>query len=196
MIAQSELRRKIVHIILGTVLSLLYFHGVLTRGRFLALLGAVIFMFFIYLFWEIPVLHQFMLLVEREEDMKRFPGIGAIFFVVGFTLAAWLFPRDIALAAMLILTWADGVSVIAGAFGHIPFFNKKKSWEGIIAGILAGGAASLVAVSAFEGLIAATLAMFVEGIDLTIAGWRVNDNLTVPLVSGVVMVALRLIGSM
>jgi len=196
MIAQSELRRKIVHILLGTVLSLLYLYGILTRGRFLALLGGVLFMFLFYLFWEIPVLHQFMLLVEREEDMKRIPGIGAIFFVVGFTLAAWLFPHDIALAAMLILTWADGGSVIAGAFGHVPFFNRKKSWEGIIAGILAGGAASLVAVSAFEGLIAATLAMFVEGMDLEIVGWRVNDNLTVPLVSGLVMIGLRFIGSM
>ncbi|HLC74530.1 MAG TPA: hypothetical protein VJH88_01605 [Candidatus Nanoarchaeia archaeon] len=191
MITQNELRRKVVHISLGTALSLLYGMGILTRGRFLVLLGLVIFMFLLYLVWNIPVLHQFMLLVEREEDMKSFPGIGAIFFVAGFTLAAWLFPQDAALAAMLILSWADGVSVVAGAFGRVPYVNPKKNWEGIIAGIFAGGAAALVAVPAIESFLAAALAMLVEGFDVTIAGWRVSDNITVPLISGTVIVGLR-----
>lgn len=194
MISQQELRRKVVHILLGTMLSLLYMYGFLTRGRFLALLGMVLFMFLVYMFWEIPLLHQFMLLVERDEDMKQFPGIGAIYFVVGFTIAAWLFPKDIAFAAMLILSWADGVAVVAGAFGRVPFFNKKKNWEGIIAGILAGSAAALVAVAFVEAFIGAALAMLVEGMDLTIAGWRVSDNVTVPFISGLVMLGLKMIG--
>ena len=131
----KELRRKVVHILLGTALSILYLNGILTRGRFLALLGFVIFMFLIYLFWEIPGLQQFMLLVEREEDMKKFPGIGAIYFALGFTLAAWLFPRDVALAAMLILTWADGVSVVVTQ-PYIQSYEHKGSSSAIACEIM------------------------------------------------------------
>ena len=190
-IQPNELRRKVFHITLGTVLSLLYAFDILTRGRLLVLLGCVIFMFLLYLVWNIPVLHQLMLLVERDEDMRTFPGIGAIFFVAGFAVAAWLFPRDIAFAAMLILSWADGIAVIAGAFGRVPYINPKKNWEGILAGIIVGGTAALVAVSFFEAFIGAAIAMLVEGMDITVAGWRVSDNVTMPLISGLVMMGLR-----
>jgi len=40
---------------------------------------------------------------------------------------------------------------------------------------------------------AATIAMLLEGLDLKIAQWEVDDNLLIPLVSGLVMIVLGIL---
>lgn len=192
-LSSLELSRKLFHIIVGTLLAVLFYYGFLTPLRFVALLGAVTLLFLIYTQVEIPVLHQFMFYVERKENVDYFPGIGAIFFVFGMTAAAWLFPKPVATAAILILAWGDGLAGIVGPYGKFAYINPKKTWEGIFAAIAVSVAAASFVVPVLFALVASTLSMLIEGLDITLYSWRINDNLIVPVVSGAVLALLGVV---
>src|SRR3989344_8243503 len=192
-IDDGEVVRKLMHIGLGIILGLLFYFDVLGKISLLILFGFVTLMFFVYLFYKIPGLHQLMLIVERSRDMKRFPGIGAIYFVLGFVLSAWLFPKNIAVASMMVLGFGDAVTVLVGAYGQIPFFNPLKNWEGVLAAAFASSVAASFFVPIGMAIIAATVSMLVEGFDVAVFGFKLNDNVTVPVVCGTVLVLLQLI---
>jgi dolichol kinase len=182
--------RQGIHIVLGTVLAVLFAVGVLDKVYLLFFLMGVILLFLTYMVLRIPLLHQLMLYVERDSDMRTFPGIGAITFVTGIVIAAWVFPRDIALAAILIVTWGDSISVVVGKYGKTPYINSKKNWEGLVAGMIAGAIAASFAVPIYVASVAAIVSMLIEGFDFSLGSWNVDDNLLVPLLSGGVMLLL------
>ena len=189
-IEPQEVLRKMMHIGLGMTLGLLYYFDYLGKLSLLVMFVCVTLMFFVYLFYKIPGLHQLMLTVERPKDMARFPGLGAIYFALGFVLAAWLFPKNIAVASMMVLGFGDAVTVLVGAYGHVPFFNPLKNWEGILAAAFISAVAASFFVPVGMAIIASVVSMLVEGFDLKLFGFRLNDNVTVPVVCGVVLVLL------
>ncbi len=192
-ISKTEIKRQSFHIIVGTALALLFSYGYMTQLHFVALLGALVLVFFVYLFFKMPVIHQFIFYMGRRKEMSYFPGLGALFFVLGMVLSVWLFPKDIAVASLMILAWSDGVASLAGPYGKIAYINPKKTWEGIIAAIVFGAIAASFFVSFWAALAGATVAMLIEGLDITIKNWKVDDNVIVPVVAGVVMVLLGMI---
>ena len=186
-----ELARKLFHIIVGTLLAVLFYYEFLTPLRFTALLGGVTLLFLVYTQVKIPILHQFMFYVERKENY--FPGIGAIFFVFGMTAAAWLFSKPVATAAILILAWGDGIAGIVGPYGKLAYINPKKTWEGLIVAVFSSVVAASFVIPAFYAFVAASLTMLIEALDLTFRDWRINDNLIVPVVSGLVIVLVGMV---
>jgi dolichol kinase len=192
-VSKLELKRKVFHILFGTLLALLFHRGWLTKLRFVALVGLLAVIFFIYLSVKIPFLHEFMQYVEREKHMNYFPGIGAIFFVFGMTVAVWLFPKSVAVSAILILAWSDGISGIVGPYGKIAYINPRKTWEGIMAGSAVGAIAGSFFVPFGYAFAGASVAMLIEGLDIKISNWKIDDNLIIPAISGAVMVLLGII---
>jgi dolichol kinase len=189
----GEELRQILHIVLGTALILLFAFDVVGRVQLLFFLISFILLFLVYMIFRIPLLHQLMLYVERDQDMKIFPGMGAITFVTGIVVAVWVFPREIALAAMLIVTFGDSVSVLVGKYGKTPYINSRKNWEGLGAGMVAGTVTASFVVPVTVAAVAAVVSMLVEGLDLRIGQWEVDDNLFVPLLSGGIMLLLGLV---
>ena len=186
-----EVRRKLFHIATGTIIAVLLLSGWLSAFHLTLLFFGLLTIFLVYTRFRLPLIHEMLVQMEREENMRTFAGIGASFFVLGMALAAWLFPAAVAAGAILILAWGDGISGLVGPYGKLPYINHRKAWEGILAGIAAGTLAASFAVPFVQALSAAAVAMLLEGLDLKLGSWKVDDNLLIPLVAGVVMLAVR-----
>jgi len=188
---EREIKRHLFHAAFGTVLALMYYYFTFFNDdTFLILTGASIALFFVYKKFKIPILHDLMLALERPKNLKTYPGIGAILFMIGVTAAVWIYPYEIALAAILILAWGDSMGALVGVHGKLKYFNPKKTWEGVIAGTIAGTLAAMFFVPTISAFSAAGAAMLLEGLNLRIGKWRIDDNLTIPIVAGLVMLII------
>ncbi len=125
--------------------------------------------------------------------MKKFPGKGAITFFIGALLANIFFPKDIAAASMMILALGDPISHIIGIYyGKTKTkFGKRKFFEGTMFGMLAGFAGAIWFVNPSEALIASTIAMLIESIEIKLGYIDSDDNIILPVVAGIVMLLLR-----
>ena len=184
-----EFARKIFHIASGTIISLLYYYGIIGQIHLLILLAIGIILYFAYKHYKIPIIHQLVLAMERKENMKQ-AGLASILFLLGCTMTISLYSKEIATASILILAWGDSIAHIIGVHGRLPYINPKKTWEGIIAGIITGTIAAQFFVKWWISLIGTATAMLLEGLDLRIFGWKIDDNLLIPILSGLILTLL------
>ena len=88
----------------------------------------------------------------------------------------------------MILAFGDSVSRLVGPYGYLKHpFHNEKFFEGVIAGALAGFIGALFFVSWLPALIASSVSMLIEGIDLEIKKFKIDDNLMIPIVAGAVI---------
>ena len=101
---------------------------------------------------------------------------------------------DIASASIIILAFADSASYIFGVrFGRTEHpFTTKKFIEGMVAGIIAGFIAASIFVPWYEALIASTVAMIAEGIEIKVGLTDVDDNIVMPVAAAFAIWVLRL----
>jgi dolichol kinase len=107
-----------------------------------------------------------------------------IFFAVGIMLTLVLFPSPFNYASVVILTFGDGFATIFGKkIGRtvIPF-NKGKRLEGSLFGFTLAFFGALMFVNPMQALVGAVAGMLTEILPLPI-----NDNLTIPLITGSVL---------
>ena len=107
-----------------------------------------------------------------------------ILFALGVMLSLLLFPTPINYASVAVLTLGDGFATIFGRMiGRTVFpFNKGKMVEGSIFGFLFAFLGAMLFVDPIRALTAAATGMIMECLPLP-----VNDNLTVPIMSGLVL---------
>lgn len=120
----------------------------------------------------------------RPRELTHFSG--AFFFAIGASLAVALFPKDVAVSSLLVLSLADpAAAAIGGRYGKIRLLGKTL--EGSLAFFLfaflilglynpLGGSILKYILPALAG----TLAELYPG--------RLNDNLTIPLVVGAALI--------
>ena len=192
-----ELKRKLLHLILGIVLvTLLMFGFIETIHVFILTIIAIIIPLLNKRF-NVPGMNWFLKNFERDENLKIFPGKGFIFYLIGSLLVLLFFPLDIAMPAILVLAFADSVGHLFGMkFGKIPhpFVSTKfiEGWiVGWIVGLIAGFIGAIIFVPWPEALAAAFFAMLVEGIEIKIGADEIDDNLIIPLVAAIAISAVR-----
>ena len=108
-----------------------------------------------------------------------------IFFALGIILSLILFPTPINYVLITILTLGDGFATIFGkTIGRTTLpFNKGKTLEGSVFGfIFAFSGALLFVNNPIKALIGSTIGILVELLPLPI-----NDNLTIPLTTGLIL---------
>ena len=135
---------------------------------------------------------------EKPQYIRVFPGKGVLFIVAGCLLVLKLFPKDIALASIAILTFADPVSHLIGSTGRLRYrkpFDRRKNIEGTVAGIFIGFFTALfffepTNINIFVVACAACTAMFAEALILKLGGDDVDDNVVIPLAAGTIMYLL------
>ena len=116
---------------------------------------------------------------------------GATFVVLGGLLTIALFPRRIAIAALLFLSISDALASLIGIkFGKTRFLGK--SLAGSMAFFISAAVIVFITQPAepWIGLAGALIATAVEALPLKIAGRKLDDNVTIPLSAGIVMTAL------
>lgn len=199
-----EVRRQLFHGTLGVIIVALLYFGVFewfgdmlslpflrpSAGIFLIILiiGAVVIS--LSRKYKIPLIHWLLTTFERPEEIKVFPGKGVFFAILGMFIVVALFEPPIAMASILILSLGDSTSHLVGQkVGRTKHpLSDTKFLEGHIAGILISAAAATFFVPFLWALIAASVAIFVEGIDMGLAGSRLaDDNLIVPVTAGVIL---------
>ncbi len=140
----------------------------------------------------------------RPVDLARGASLGILFYPASVLLLIVALPHrlDLVAAAWAILGIGDGSATLVGrAIGgrRLPW-NADKTWSGLAAFVLAGGAAAVLlawwtapAVTPRPGmaflliapLVAALIAALVETVPV-----RLDDNLSVPFAAGVTLWAL------
>jgi HAD superfamily phosphoserine phosphatase-like hydrolase len=114
-----------------------------------------------------------------------------IFFAVGIMLALIIFPVfsvSVGYASIAIFALGDGMATLFGKkLGrHVFPYNKGKKIEGTLFGFLfAWLGATLFIVNPLKALVGAAVGMFVETLPTP-----VNDNLTIPLISGLTLLII------
>lgn len=195
MLTKQEIYRQILHILTGLItVTLIYFEILSPWSILLMIIAGILASILSKRIW-LPFFSFFLKHCERQETMKTFPGKGMIFFFIGTLLSIKLFDRDIALAAILILTFGDSISHLVGArIGKIKnIFNGdgKKLFEGTLAGSIVGFLTALIFVPFSEAFLGSFIAMIAEVIKIDLNNNQLDDNFVVPLVAGTVMFLIR-----
>jgi dolichol kinase/phosphoserine phosphatase len=138
---------------------------------------------------RVPVISDITRMAAGRSEFQEFVT-SPVFYAIGITLALLAFPGPIAGASIAVLTLGDGFASILGRrYGRrrIPF-NKNKAIEGTMGGLFFAFLGALIFVDPFKALVASAVGMLVEVVPLPL-----NDNLTIPLASGLSLMALTLL---
>jgi dolichol kinase len=191
-LADLEIRRKVVHLAGGVVLSILIWRDLLDF-KLLSILFIIGLMISVLSLWmRIPVIGWFLQQFDRQKNIRTFPGKGAVFMLLSAALVTLLFPNDIAAASMMILALGDAFGPLVGQFGSIRHpLNQMKVLEGTIAGIATATIGALYFVPWWKALVAASLAMTFETMEIEVNRRIIDDNITVPLIAGLALWLLR-----
>jgi phytol kinase len=184
---EGELVRKWIHIGVGNII-LLAWH--LQIPRWVGLGFSVVFCGVALLSYRIQILQSL-----NGVGRKSF---GTFFYPlsIGILLLLFWFPetgmQPFAVIGVLVMTWGDALAALVGqTWGQHPYRvgRIRKSWEGsatmwlvstLIIGLILG---SRLGFSGGVWLGAAGIAL--AATSLEVLSWRGIDNLTVPVVSGV-----------
>lgn len=213
-IRKHEIPRKVFHSSIGFLTLWLYTQGVqlsqvtpVLIATFVVILSSDIIRF------KYPAFNKLYISVMgplmREKEINSYNGV--IFYLAGLIFVFSLFPKDISLISLLLLSWADtSASTFGRAFGHLtPKLGSRKSLAGSLAafatGIICASILYLYFIPQYnvynrEGdimwnpdssqipfpvyvLCCGFIGAFSEAIDIN----DVDDNLTIPVISAITL---------
>jgi len=185
-LSTNEIAREIIHVS-GFLVPFICMY--LLNLQVVSLL--ILFVTLLYIASELARLRginlpPFTMMTQRaaiEPEIHEFVTV-PIFFALGIILSLILFPVPENYAAIVILTLGDSSATLFGKkFGRMTFpFNKGKKVEGSVFGFLPAFIGALIFVNPKKALVGAFIGMLIEVLPSPI-----NDNLTVPIGSGLAM---------
>lgn len=133
--------------------------------------------------FNLPITSTITLNAANKSEMHEFIT-APIFYAIGIMTTLILFSEPVGYASIAILTLGDGFAELVGKkIGkHIYPYNRGKSVEGSAFGFVVAFIGASLFISPLKALLGAAVGMFVESLPAPI-----NDNLTIPLISGLVM---------
>ncbi|MCR4369265.1 MAG: hypothetical protein NUV67_05155 [archaeon] len=184
----DEIKRQILHLLAGTICTaiLLYLPKEQSLATLVLLFGGISFIAYAHSrIGAVPFISQIIWDVERGGE-KRIAGEGALSFFLGVILASIVFfPFDkmVAVGAVIALTFGDGFSTLAGKLAGKHKTQGDKTLEGTIGGVVAAAIALAAFFEPATALVAAIFGMLAEYLPI-------NDNYTIPLAAGIVLLIL------
>jgi dolichol kinase len=194
MLTSLEIKRQLMHILLGiAIVFLINFNLINSTILFIILIIGLILSLSSRKF-HIPIIHRFLKIFDRKKDIEEFPGKGAIFYLLGVFLVVLIFPKETAMASIMILALGDSISRLVGPYGYLKHpFTNTKFFEGVIAGAIVGFLGALIFVPWILAFVGSLVSMLLEGLDLRIKGFKMDDNLLIPIVAAVVMESVKVL---
>lgn len=125
----------------------------------------------------------------RDEEKSRFI-VRPVYYAIGIVLSLILFSEEIGNSAITIMTLGDCLAGLSGAIiGRTPIpYNRDKTIEGSLVGFISAFLVSCMFVPLHVAFLGALTGAFAESCDKLI-----DDNLAVPLASGLVMSFISLL---
>lgn len=183
---RNEFLRKMIHIALGLGFMYSIHIDFLKTWMLIVSITIGLVLSFISHKKKIPFVSHVLNIVDKND---KWPGKGAINYFIGVLIVFILFSdKNVVLGAIAVLAFGDSIAAITGLYfpkTKNPL-NENKSLEGSIAGLTAAVVASSFFVSPFGSFLGSFLAMIVEALDLKVGRLRIDDNVFLPLVSGIV----------
>jgi dolichol kinase len=135
---------------------------------------------------SIPLVTELINTSERPEMIEKNPAKGALRFFIGALICLIIFKYNIniACASIMILALGDSFSTLVGKnFGKRKiFYNPAKSWEGSVAGFIFAFLGATTQIALFLAFVGALVGMLIESLPA-----KIDDNITIPISSGLVM---------
>lgn len=128
------------------------------------------------------------LLRQHEQNAHGRKLTGASYVLLSACLCVLLFPKVIVITAFAILIISDSAAALIGRrFGRHRFFTKSLEGSSafFVSALLVVAVAPKIAYAPVEYLVGAVTAAVATVVEA--AGIKVDDNLSIPLVSGAVM---------
>lgn len=215
-IKKHEIGRKLFHSSIGVLTLWLYTQGVHQHQLILPLSIIFVIVFLNdFIRFRNPDLNKkivnFMWFVIREKEINSYNGV--LWYLAGLVLVFSIFPKDISLMSVLLLSWADtAASTFGRQFGkYTPKIGNAKSLAGCIASFLTGVALCCLIYMYFipnynvnvpedilwnensshisfpvYAIISGLIASFTEVIDI----YGIDDNFTIPVLSSILIYGL------
>ncbi|KYC44570.1 MAG: Cytidylyltransferase family protein [Candidatus Methanofastidiosum methylothiophilum] len=183
----SELRRKIFHEI-GLLIPISYLFFDKKDAIFGMSILVIIFVFVEFLRLRYNFGTEFIPKVvgKTVRDYEEVDLSAATYFIISSFFTVLLFEKFIAIAAISYNSIGDFFSAIIGKrFGKIKYMGGKKSLEGSIACFVSCFIVGLFVLNPLMAIAGALAATFAEGYLI-----KVNDNLSIPILSGIVLTAI------
>jgi dolichol kinase len=134
---------------------------------------------------------RFLGFLMRRHESNRL--CGATYVMMAVVLCIVLFPRPIAIAAMLFLSISDALASLVGlAFGRPWWFDKSLQGSGAFLASALVIALLCLPDHRIAAVAGAVTAMLFEAIPIRIGSTKLDDNLLVPLGGGAVMLAISM----
>lgn len=188
---ENKLGRAILHILTGVLIMILISYSQYSKNILILTLLVAVFLSFLSYFLKIPVINFLLDSFEMKRHKKIFPAKSFIFFIAGTLIVLSLFEKNIALASIAILTFADPASHFVSCLSkkryNSSFLSNSKNIYGTIAGILIASVVSSFFVPLVYAILASILSMSLESVKIKVWEDYIDDNFFVPLVSGIVI---------
>jgi dolichol kinase len=186
----QEILRQGAHIVYGLFILVGLWYDIFIWPMFLFLIAfGVILSMLLAQKVHIPIVSFIANYLERDSEKRGFRAQGFLAFNLGCLLVVLLFSKEIALASIAMLTFGDAFATLIGVQGRMRYvFNVKKTVEGIIAGGLTGGIAASLFIPWQISFMLSFLIFAIEALDLRLFGWKIDDNLFLPLLTGLLLV--------
>lgn len=180
----SELLRKSTHL-LGLLLPILYFF--FDRSIMLVIVGSLtcIALCVELAKWLFPpfrnLFFRYLSILLRSHE-KEGAITGATYYITATLISIYVYDKSVAIACLFFIALGDTAAALVGSrWGRIKLIGDK-SLEGSSACFIVCVTTAIFMSNPLIGIIGAFIATLVELLPL-----RINDNLTVPLISGAVM---------
>ncbi len=138
---------------------------------------------------NLPIITSITTFAARTRELRQFI-LAPVYFALGILIVLLFFPNSFGFAGIAVLTLGDSTASFVGSWtGRTRlFYNRLKSLEGTLAGILIGMLGGALFVDFRLAMIGSSVGMFVESLPLPF-----DDNLTVPISAAAVMFLISLI---
>jgi len=180
----TELLRKSTHIS-GLIIPIVY--NFMDKGSMLTIVGGFAVIAFVveFLKWLYQPFREVFYSVLRpllRSHEQKGAITGATYFIFSALLCILFFEKNVAIVCIFFMILGDSAAALVGTrWGRIKLIGKK-SLEGSAACFLTCVVIALFWLNPIIGLTGAFVATVVELLPL-----RIDDNFTVPLISGAVM---------
>jgi dolichol kinase len=185
MISKLEVRRQLLHLFFGAFLITMLYFNIFTVHYLIGILLIGMILSKLCIHYNIPIASWVIKNFEREEFRKKFPAKGPIFFMLGSIIVLILFPKDIALASMAILSVGDAASHVFGKLLSKRSYKYLKSVEGTLIGITFSFLTALLFVDVALALVGSVVSLSFESLKL-----KLEDNLFIPIIAATVMLLI------
>lgn len=192
--------RKLWHVSTGSLGLFIFFHSTESQGFWATIILAIAVMGFAMDFIrnKVPALNNIVIKVMgplmRRSEREGVTGLP--FYALGISSSLYFYSRDIAIVSCMFLVFSDPLSSFFGVLYGKDKILPNKSLQGAVAGFFTCYLITLfytmnVTTLGTHLLVFSVIAGVIGAASELVSGFNIDDNLTIPVLSGLGLTLLN-----